>query len=138
MVHRRRQGHDLGPMPRGEPVPVHRQDGPAAEHGDTDLDAGLVGPLGRPGWRRQGRRREGGVHAELLGELVRLSRLRRGPDLLHAGDVRPEGVERRQDPTAALTPGVTKAPPQVPGHHPQVGLVGRGHQRTSSSVASRS
>ena len=90
---------------------MHRQDGPAAEHGDADLDAGLVGPPGRLGWRRQGRRRVGGVHAELLGELVRLGRRHCAPDLLQANDVWLEGREGGQDPAAALTPGITKAPP---------------------------
>jgi hypothetical protein len=38
-----------GPVPRGEPVLVHRQDGPAAEYGHADLGAGLVPSLGGRG-----------------------------------------------------------------------------------------
>jgi hypothetical protein len=85
----------------------------------------------------QRRRREHGVHAQLLGELVRLGRLWCAPDLLQASDVWLEGREGGQDPAAALTPAITKAPPQVPRHHPQLGrLLHRRHQPTSSSVAS--
>jgi hypothetical protein len=51
------------------------------------------------------------VHAELLGELVRLGRRHCAPDLLQANDVWLEGREGGQDPAAALTPGITKAPP---------------------------
>jgi hypothetical protein len=123
VVQHRRQGHDLGPMPQGEPVLVYRQDGPAAEYGHADLDADLVGP-------------EGGMHAELLSELVRLGRLRCAPGLLQASDVWLDVLEDGQDPTAVLTPGITEARPQVPGHPPLVGrVVGSWYQRTSSGVA---
>lgn len=95
MVHDNRQRDHFGTMPGGEPVLLHVQDGPAAEHGDPDVDAGLIRPLGRPWWRRQGRRPEGAVHPELVGQQRRLGRFCCDPDLLQAGDVRPHRLEGR-------------------------------------------